>query len=98
MTDETTAEAGGDTDVVDEPEREQYGPIVDTIAPRITIRYPADQTDDEKEANAELVKKLDLTNPTIAAVVKAAVENHIDRHSDAIAQAGFTVNVTAEKV
>jgi hypothetical protein len=91
-------QAGGETTPVGEEVVDgspEFGAILETLLARITIRYPAERTE-EHEAVA---KAIDLTNPTIAQVVKNGVQEHVDRGDGSWSfENDFTVNVTVEKV
>lgn len=70
----------------------QFGPILETLDARITIRYPFDRTEDDEAA----AKTMNLTNIAVAMSIQAALEDHIAGSvGDGL---GFTVRVTVEKV
>lgn len=92
--DETQVTEPTPTETTAEEAEGKRGPILQTLAARITIRYPFERTADHEE----IAKTIDLTNDAIAAVVQYAIWEHVTATSDAVYAAGFTVNVTVEKV
>ena len=95
--DETTSQTVEEptaTETAAEEAEGKRGPILQTLAARITIRYPFERT----EADEELAKTIDLTNAAIAGALTNAIEDHLTLTSYEVEAAGFTVNVTAEKV
>jgi hypothetical protein len=92
--DETQVE--GASDVAGTPASEaetKLGPILETLAARITVRYPAERS----EEHERIAKLIDLTNDAVAGVIKQALENDLDL-IDEDGTDDFTVNVTVEKV
>ena len=81
------------TEIAAEELEGKRGPILETLAARITIRYPVERT----ERDEEIAKSLDLTNDRIAEVIQVAIAEHIDT-SYVGPMVDFTVNATAEKV